>query len=107
MLDLKCGVRLGERFFPTSDAYTLELRKLAWQVLDELNMKTIAHEGVYAHVGGPSFETPAECRLLKLLGGDVVGKVNTLLLLLEITTNANVLIIMITPCHVWMFLLIV
>ena len=30
-------------------------------------------EGVYAMVGGPSFETVAECHALKLLGGDVVG----------------------------------
>lgn len=31
------------------------------------------HEGVYAFVGGPSYETRAECRLLRTLGADVVG----------------------------------
>jgi purine-nucleoside phosphorylase len=35
--------------------------------------KTPAHEGVYVAVGGPSYETPAEIRAFRALGGDVVG----------------------------------
>ena len=31
------------------------------------------HEGVYANVSGPSYETPAEVRMLAAMGGDVVG----------------------------------
>ena len=31
------------------------------------------HEGIYAFVSGPSYETRAECRLLRILGADVVG----------------------------------
>ncbi len=31
------------------------------------------HEGVYAFVAGPSFETPAEIRFLQMVGGDAVG----------------------------------
>lgn len=33
----------------------------------------VVHEGVYAAVSGPSFETPAEIRMFAHLGGDVVG----------------------------------
>lgn len=35
--------------------------------------KKTLHEGVYAFVGGPSYETRAECRMLRMLGADVVG----------------------------------
>jgi len=67
----------GPRFPPLSDAYSLSLRRrahLAWGSLDAsvLGVRTL-HEGVYAYVGGPSYETRAECRLLRTLGADVVG----------------------------------
>ena len=35
--------------------------------------KVPVHEGVYVAVGGPSYETPAEIRAFRALGGDVVG----------------------------------
>lgn len=68
----------GVRFPPLSDAYDLSLRRLAhkvWSQLEfssQLQKKSLA-EGVYAFVAGPSYETRAECRMLRSLGADVVG----------------------------------
>lgn len=67
----------GPRFPPLSDAYNLSLRRtahLAWSKLGQSQLGTRRlHEGVYAFVSGPSYETRAECRMLRLLGADVVG----------------------------------
>ncbi|KAA8643179.1 purine-nucleoside phosphorylase [Aspergillus tanneri] len=65
----------GPRFPPLSDAYDLELRRhvhKAWKALIPPGGRKL-HEGVYAFVGGPSYETRAECRLLRQIGADVVG----------------------------------
>lgn len=60
-----------------SDAYDLGLRRLAHQKWKHLNAsrKTSRrlHEGVYAFAGGPNYETRAECRVLKMVGADLVG----------------------------------
>ncbi|KAF2715189.1 hypothetical protein K504DRAFT_396288 [Pleomassaria siparia CBS 279.74] len=65
----------GTRFPPLSDAYDLDLRKRAhnaWRKLG-LDKTRKLHEGVYAFVSGPTYETRAECRMLRTLGADVVG----------------------------------
>ena len=62
---------LGPRFPDMSQAYDLELRRLARQVARE--GKIPLHEGVYIGLGGPSFETPADVRFLRLIGADAVG----------------------------------
>ncbi|OAX79261.1 purine nucleoside phosphorylase I, inosine and guanosine-specific [Emergomyces africanus] len=66
----------GVRFPPLSEAYDLGLRRTihhAWgKVIEPENQRRL-HEGVYAFVGGPSYETRAECRLLRQLGADLVG----------------------------------
>ena len=56
-----------------TSAYDRELRQLANQTAQELNMSEFTREGVYVHLSGPSYETPAECRFLKLIGADAVG----------------------------------
>jgi purine-nucleoside phosphorylase len=61
----------GEMFPDLTNAYDPELRKLAAQVCKK--RKIPAHEGVYVAVGGPSYETPAEIRAFRTLGGSVVG----------------------------------
>jgi purine-nucleoside phosphorylase len=62
---------LGPRFPDMTEAYSPRFRQLARDVANELNITL--HEGVYAAVLGPSYETPAEIRSLKAIGADVVG----------------------------------
>jgi purine-nucleoside phosphorylase len=62
---------LGQRFFDMTKAYDPELRAIARRSGEELGMAL--HEGVYAWFTGPSFETPAEIRMARLLGADAVG----------------------------------
>ncbi|XP_043914174.1 purine nucleoside phosphorylase isoform X2 [Protopterus annectens] len=65
--------RFGERFPCMSDAYDRDLRKMALDLGNELGFSSVLHEGIYCGVGGPSFETIAECRMLSAMGGDTVG----------------------------------
>jgi purine-nucleoside phosphorylase len=65
-------VELGEERFPDmSDPYDRGLRTLARDLAREA--KIPLEEGVYAGVLGPSYETPAEIRMLQRLGADAVG----------------------------------
>lgn len=61
----------GPRFPDMSQAYNKELIKLAESCADKLNIKV--QKGVYAAVSGPTYETPAELRMLRNVGGDAVG----------------------------------
>jgi purine-nucleoside phosphorylase len=63
--------RLGPRFPDMSDAYCRELRELALKVAVSLGLEL--KQGVYAAMTGPSYETPAEIRMLRTLGADAVG----------------------------------
>jgi purine-nucleoside phosphorylase len=62
---------LGPRFPDMSAAYDPELRMLAGAAASEAGITL--HEGVYTGVLGPSYETPAEVRMLRMLGGSAVG----------------------------------
>lgn len=57
-----------------SDAYDRALRQLALDVASELGYSEFLREGVYCVLGGPSFETIAECRMMHSLGADAVGE---------------------------------
>lgn len=61
----------AERFVGMADAYDPELRRLALSEGRSLSLRV--DSGVYAMVAGPSYETPAEARLLRALGADAVG----------------------------------
>lgn len=62
---------LGPRFPDMSGAYDPDLRRLAFQQAARLGFGL--HEGVYVMLGGPSYETPAEVRFLRIIGADAVG----------------------------------
>jgi purine-nucleoside phosphorylase len=58
-------------FVDMTDAYDPRLRGLGRRAASELGVRL--HEGVYAGLRGPSYETPAEIRMLAALGADAVG----------------------------------
>jgi purine-nucleoside phosphorylase len=61
----------GPRFLDMSEAYDPKLIKIAKKAASDNNI--LMHEGVYAGLLGPCYETPAEIRMLKILGADAVG----------------------------------
>ncbi len=63
---------LGPRFPDMSEAYDVNLRKLAFQIAKENNIPNVS-EGIYVGTQGPTFETPAEYRFFHRIGGDAVG----------------------------------
>jgi purine-nucleoside phosphorylase len=62
---------LGPRFPDMSQAYDRALCDLARSAATKENVKL--HEGIYAGLSGPSFESPADLRFLRLVGTDSVG----------------------------------
>lgn len=63
--------RLGVRFPDMSEAYSKDLIQRAKAVAKALNIAL--QEGVYVGNTGPTYETPAEVRMIRTLGGDAVG----------------------------------
>lgn len=61
----------GPRFPDMGRAYDPRLRELARRTAAELGVPL--DDGVYIGVAGPSYETPSEVRMLRMLGGDVTG----------------------------------
>src|SRR4029077_2041119 len=64
-------VEREERFPDMTEAYDAGLRKIARESATRL--KIPLEEGVYAALLGPSYETPAEVRMLGVMGADAVG----------------------------------
>lgn len=62
---------LGPRFPDMTEPYDRSLRQLAHTLAGEQGFSL--QEGVYAYVAGPSYETPAELRYLRIIGADAVG----------------------------------
>lgn len=64
----------GPRFQPLSDAYDYDLRKLFYtKAHKDLGITRNIHEGTYFFASGPTFESRAEVRMIRSLGGDAVG----------------------------------
>lgn len=61
----------GERFTPMNGAYSEKINCIARETAKKegIDLK----EGVYFYMPGPNFETPAEIRAIRILGGDAVG----------------------------------
>jgi purine-nucleoside phosphorylase len=65
--------RFGERFTPLVNCYDKKLQQLATDCAEKLALIHKVRKGVYCFVSGPTYETPTECKLLRLVGGDAVG----------------------------------
>lgn len=63
--------RFGVRFVDMSEPYSKQMIKLAEELALELGIKL--HKGVYAAMSGPSLETRAEYRFLRIIGADLIG----------------------------------
>ncbi len=61
----------GERFIDMSNVYTKEYIEILKPIMKKVTGK--CHTGVYAYMKGPTFETPAEIKALRILGADAVG----------------------------------
>lgn len=62
---------LGPRFTDLTNVYSKDLQKIAYKVAKEKDITL--QKGVYAWWTGPAYETPAEIRMLRILGADAVG----------------------------------
>lgn len=67
----KNDLELGPRFPDMSEAYSKNLRNLAYEAAADLGMTL--QVGIYAAFSGPSYETPAEIHYLRAIGADAVG----------------------------------
>ena len=61
----------GERFIDMSTTYDKDYIRILKDIMT--NIMGDYHEGVYAYMKGPTYETPAEIRALRVLGADAVG----------------------------------
>jgi len=61
----------GANFFDMTEVYSKRLRHAFWAEASHLGIPL--HEGVYAAMAGPQYETPAEIRMLQVIGADAVG----------------------------------
>jgi len=64
--------RFGPRFVDMTDTYAPELRSLAVEAARSAGQGAL-REAIYAGMAGPQYETPAEVRMLRMLGAGLVG----------------------------------
>jgi purine-nucleoside phosphorylase len=64
-------IRFGPRFPDMSEVYAREYQESAIEEARKMGLEL--RRGIYAGLTGPSYETPAEVRLLRILGADAVG----------------------------------
>ncbi len=67
----KNDTRFGPRFVDMHEAYSKKMIAKMEQVAEKMDVKV--HKGIYLALQGPTFETPAEYKMVKILGADAVG----------------------------------
>ncbi|UMB60557.1 purine-nucleoside phosphorylase [Lutibacter sp. A80] len=67
----KNDVRFGPRFVDMHEAYSKKMITKMEEVAQKMDV--IVHKGIYLALQGPTFETPAEYKMVKILGADAVG----------------------------------
>ncbi len=83
--------RFGVRFPDMTHAYSKNFRAIAREEAKRLRLAL--HEGVYAALPGPSYETPAEINYLRIIGADLVGMSTVLEVIAARQMKINVLAI--------------
>ena len=73
LIELSSDFSFGPRFPPMTVAYDRQLRQIARDTARECGFNQFIREGVYVHITGPNYETPSECRYLRMCGADAVG----------------------------------
>lgn len=68
---LRGNNKFGPRFVDMLKTYDEEFLSIALQTSKKQNI--VLHQGVYVGLQGPTFETPSEYKMIRLLGGDAVG----------------------------------
>jgi purine-nucleoside phosphorylase len=63
--------RFGPRFVDMHEAYSKKMIAKMEQIAEKMNVEI--HKGIYLALQGPTFETPAEYKMVKILGADAVG----------------------------------
>ena len=63
--------RFGQRFPDMSEVYARDYQEIVVEEARQMNLEL--RRGIYAALSGPSYETPAEVRMLRTLGADAVG----------------------------------
>ncbi|MBW1650161.1 MAG: purine-nucleoside phosphorylase [Deltaproteobacteria bacterium] len=81
----KCGIRFPDM----SSVYNKEMIKIASKASQQLNINI--KQGVYAGLMGPSLETPAEIKFLKIIGADAVGLSTIQEVIAAVHSNVSVL----------------
>src|SRR5262249_31362526 len=84
--------RMGPRFPDLSEPYDAALRTSAPRAAQRAGLGRL-REGIYAGLSGPAYETPAEVRMLRTLGADLVGMSTVLETLAAVHMGARVLCI--------------
>jgi len=84
--------KLGERFVAMNNIYNKFYRKMVLKIASSADM-THVKQGVYCGVAGPCYETPTEVKLIRTLGGDIVGMSTVPEVVVAAHSSMNILVL--------------